>query len=224
MFIVKFLHYTGDILYFEVSFASLNVLISLSWPVFSLKTMYFKTSLDSIKLLFERTMIRSIEFFNSLIFPTHSFSTSNLIAAWEYLISFLPISLDSIDEKYSMSPGISSRRSRNGRNLYRYYIQSIKQIFSEVAKLHLFLKILVSRTYQPLKLVLIVLLPPTLSNSFSWRTLNNLTCIDGDISPISSRNKVPLFALSNLPIFSEKAPVKHYFLVTEQFTFQQRFW
>ncbi len=50
-------------------------------------------------------------------------------------------------------------------------------------------------------------LPPTRSNSRSWSTLSNATCISWGNSPISSRNKVPPFANSNRPMRRWYAPV-----------------
>ena len=46
-----------------------------------------------------------------------------------------------------------------------------------------------------------IILPSSITlNSFAW--------VESGISPISSRNKVPLFAYSNLPFLWYKAPVK----------------
>ena len=56
-------------------------------------------------------------------------------------------------------------------------------------------------------------LDPTGSTTRSCNTLSNLTCISIGISPISSRNNVPLCAATIFPIRSEMAPVKALFCV-----------
>src|SRR5512147_15215 len=49
--------------------------------------------------------------------------------------------------------------------------------------------------------------PPTRSNSRSCRTRRSLVCIAGEMSPISSRNRVPLSASSKRPSLRLMAPV-----------------
>ena len=49
---------------------------------------------------------------------------------------------------------------------------------------------------------------PTRTISLSCKTRSNLTCIGKDRSPISSKNKVPLWAASNQPTRLLIAPVK----------------
>ena len=55
---------------------------------------------------------------------------------------------------------------------------------------------------------LIERLPPTRSNSRSCSTRSSLAWNDGEMSPISSRNSVPLWACSKRPLRSPSAPVK----------------
>src|SRR6516164_3278899 len=49
--------------------------------------------------------------------------------------------------------------------------------------------------------------PPTRSTSPSSKTRSSLTCIANGMSPISSRNNVPLSACSNFPMWRPAAPV-----------------
>ncbi len=53
-----------------------------------------------------------------------------------------------------------------------------------------------------------VWLPPTRSNSCSWRKRSSLTWMRGEISPISSRNSVPPSACSKRPSRRAARPVK----------------
>ena len=50
--------------------------------------------------------------------------------------------------------------------------------------------------------------PPTAVNSPSWSTRNSRVCASAGMSPISSRNRVPPWACSNLPMPRSVAPVK----------------
>ena len=50
--------------------------------------------------------------------------------------------------------------------------------------------------------------PPTFRISPSWSARSSFACIVGAISPISSRNSVPVVASSNSPVLSRMAPVK----------------
>ena len=50
--------------------------------------------------------------------------------------------------------------------------------------------------------------PPTGRTSPSWRVRSSWACIFGPMSPISSRNMVPPFAVSNRPRLVAMAPVK----------------
>jgi len=63
-------------------------------------------------------------------------------------------------------------------------------------------------------------LPPTLRTVFSWSARSSLTCIEGVISPISSRNRVPRSASWKSPFFSRTAPVKPP-LVAEELALQK---
>src|SRR2546427_707717 len=53
----------------------------------------------------------------------------------------------------------------------------------------------------------IVSVPPTGIASRSWSTRSSFTCVAADISPISSRKKVPPRAAANRPCLSRTAPV-----------------
>ncbi len=54
---------------------------------------------------------------------------------------------------------------------------------------------------------LIFFVPPTRSKHCSCKIRKIFACVLKLISPISSKNKIPLLANSNLPIFVESAPV-----------------
>ena len=69
---------------------------------------------------------------------------------------------------------------------------------------------------------LIVLVPPTRSNSRSCRTRSSLTCISIGISPISSRNSVPPSASSKRPGLRADGAGEGALLVAEQLRLHQR--
>ncbi len=50
--------------------------------------------------------------------------------------------------------------------------------------------------------------PPTRRTTRSWSARRSFTCIGTEVSPISSRNRVPPSASWNSPFFSFTAPVK----------------
>src|SRR5256885_6949997 len=58
----------------------------------------------------------------------------------------------------------------------------------------------------------------TLFRSRSCSTRNSFTCVAGDISPISSRKKVPPRAAANSPCLSRTAPVNDPFTRSEEHT------
>ena len=119
----------------------------------------------------------------------------------------IPCSAAIFSVKCSINNGISSRLSFNPGTFIkitakRWYKSSRKRPFS-ISFFKSLLVAAITRTS-----TLISLSAPTLVTTFSCNARKTFACADKLISPISSKNRVPLSAASNFPALSFMAEVK----------------
>ncbi|MBA7683500.1 hypothetical protein ES703_91869 [subsurface metagenome] len=126
--------------------------------------------------------------------------------------SVIPVTLEPTSTaasliKYSMSSGISSALSRRaGREMFTPLILKYKSclnFFSSISLVRIWLVALMMRTSTT-----VCLFEPTGITMPSSMTRSSLAWELIDISPISSKNNVPLSVSSNSPFLSLAAPVK----------------
>src|SRR5439155_14504482 len=99
-------------------------------------------------------------------------------------------------------PALSERRQQDGED-----VQTIIQVTAKLPASDHLDEIPIRCSYKP-DITLCVRPLPKRSNSCSCNTRSNFGCSAEGISPTSSKNRVPLSAISKRPIFCAIAPVK----------------
>ena len=118
--------------------------------------------------------------------------------------------------KWLISSGMSSARSRSGGKMDRYHRDRGKKGPRETSRRRpsVFRSRLVAAITRAS--IGISSWAPTGRTRRSCNTRSSLTCIAGDISPISSKKIVPLFGASKRPLRLAFAPVNEPFYVAKQ--------